>query len=564
MTTSVVKENALRTIRIFLLAGETPSRAAHDIQKLGDPSRNAERCSLFGLPPTEHVTFGEAFLWILYEAARRYQAGGIFFLHLVGGSINLTQMYGVDDETASVIASRFSTLNTKGRDLDSQGTAKLLVAVTNLVLGVLFRHHPATSGANPSTSLTIEFARNILGMKTRYSGGVMLPSFEELKARFDAALLALCEERQQAAAAGCTDPVCLSGVHALSWCSVDSSVEDSNQPVTSNGARIMNELDCFGALADMAEHIEKSLQHAYVDVSLGITDGGVMGSGIDDEPRVAVNPEVTVKEHILDFGEGKQARVMAIYGCVTSPDFHNRFLMHVRNDLRFAAVSSGSSRMGRVSSRIAGQIFEVSGNLYKSFKFSPLEEELCRIGIAVMQPANALIKETCLRLGLKFNKDLLFDADMMHMSHGPHKDSGYWSHSDSGCLLDDDMVPEELLGGRGRVPSSMMQVLTFVFSDALESDGVWLEWTDGGGDLLGKILCTGSLIHYQGHLVQQLARHQVKVVGANSGVGSRLVVTLRLTSKFQSTRQMLHGRLTLLHAASLRDDTKWITSAKHK
>jgi hypothetical protein len=508
---------------------------------------------------------------VIYEAARRWTAGSNVFLRLVDGSVNLASVYGIEPGYASLVVNSFKIKEKERTMQKDKMTDKrvndLLVIATMLLLQALLALNPSTSGFS-HCRVGKDFTRNILGFNSRLVGmGCRpLPTFDTLQERMCTAATRYTKDIQVAAG-----PVPFTSEYGLTWKQALEPPEgqlgigergnaaEQGDTGEQGGARVMEARDAHDALDLLASKLRERLHRTHIDVAAGCTHDSEMGG----KPKKEL---IKVVEEKLDFGESSSSfgRVIAITGPVWSKEFANEFMDHARSVFRFANPSGGN-RLGRVSSRKAGQVFEVKGLMYRSYQFTDVEERLCRIGENLMKPATNLLQEYCCKKGILFNENMRYRADMMHMTYGPFKDSSYSKHDDSGCFLCDEQIPEKLMGGRRPFNRADMQVLTLVFSNATESDGVWLVFYDTKGKPIGKILCVGDMIHYQSYGVQLFAEHAVEVLGSSSGDGYRLVVTLRFTSPFQLDNDMLLDRLRLFHPQALaKPEQNWISYDQHR
>jgi hypothetical protein len=169
-----------------------------------------------------------------------------------------------------------------------------------------------------------------------------------------------------------------------------------------------------------------------------------------------------------------------------------------------------------------------------SSKFMDIEDQLCDCVKSIMSPLNGLIQEYSFRHGLEYNPALEYSCSMMHYIFGAISDSKYHKHSDCCPFLADDCVLESLYSDHPVMSRGDQQVITLVFSDATVDDGIFLEFFDGDGKPLAKLLMVGNLANIQMHLANSYGEHQVSA-SCGSGNGTRIVVTMHLSMSFQQS-----------------------------
>jgi len=497
---------------------------------------NPYRCALFGLNEYCRVSYDEVFLgYILYISN---DCEGAVATRLVDGSLDLVKLFGITASAQKEVRLLFGKEKNAAKR-SHRSSVTLLLKYASLALEVLRRHTPVLKAFDPK--LSFAFVKAICGIQGEGNLGSTLPDFEDLCSRWNTAV----EAFHECVLANPGGKHSLDKVHGEAWHDYDDD-DPPTPPLTRK--RMMQASDGFMALHSVKAGFEELFSRGYLDVQLAIT------------PCQDTAPNVDVREQTMEFGRHK-SRAIGVYGDFISPAFQKHLMDEVRNNMRFAKspVGAGSRRI-RVSSVNPNHYFLMSGYPIQAVPFSPIEEELCRIGNHFMSPVNEAIRVYCLKNGLEFNENLLFHVDEMKMLGGPGLDTAYKLHSDVDCLLCDDMTAEsEEQLGRHKVTAGDVQVLTLVVSDLQKSHGGRVEWYHPDdkdvANRLGMLPTYGTMAHYQS-LELQRAKHKVVFLGdLQSGHGFRLIITFRYTGPFQLTPEMLAGRFQTFGVRS----TDWIT-----
>jgi hypothetical protein len=179
--------------------------------------------------------------------------------------------------------------------------------------------------------------------------------------------------------------------------------------------------------------------------------------------------------------------------------------------------------------------------MWEALPATNLERILFKVGNHLLFDMHHLTDEFCMN-NKTANPIYKYIAEAIIYGIGPTGGTGFKLHTNMNMLLYDNMCND--ISGSPKVQSRDMQVLTFVFSNVVKSDGISLDvdYPADNSSIAKRIAMMPSYglfsWHLQGVEMNFIANHHRSEGNVPIGQGWQYTCTMRYSSIFQETQEV--------------------------